>query len=135
MIRSPAPRTNVVIRQPQFFIGFKRTIETMLRGTRRLSLRHFIDEYDYDDFLEGDALECATPRALAIAFACRFLGVVPSEYSDALSVALVSFLAESSGRKQLDKSDFEAVKALVSLPTKDEKLLTQWMESYFRDVA
>jgi len=55
--------------QPQkFFLDFKRTVELTLRGVRRLSLRHFIDEYDFDDFLEGEGPECATPRALAIAF-------------------------------------------------------------------
>jgi len=122
-------------RPPQFFINFKRTVEAMLRGTRSLSLRHFIEEYDYDDFLEGEGPECASPRALAMAFACRFLGTVPSDYGDALSIALVSFLAESCGRKQLDKSDFEAVKALVSLPIKNEKQFGQWIDAYFRDVA
>lgn len=122
-------------RPPQFFFDFKRTVEAMLRGARHLSLRHFIDEYDYDEFLMGEALECATPRALAMAFAGRFLSTVPSEYSEALSIALVSFLAESCGRMQLDKSDFQAVKVLVSLPTKDEKQLGQWFDAYFRDVA
>jgi hypothetical protein len=117
------------------FFGLKRTVEAMLRGTRQLSLRHFIDEYDYDDFLEGEALDCGTPRSLALAFACRFLGTVPSDYVEALSIALVSFLAESDGRKQLDKSDFEAVKALVALPIKDEKQRALWMDAYFRDVA
>lgn len=122
-------------RPADFVFNFKRTVEAMLRGTRRLSLRHFIDEYDYDDFLESEALDCGTPRTLALAFACRFLTVVPSAYAEALSIAIVSFLAESDGRKQLDKSDFEAVKALVSLSIKDEKQFGQWMDAYFRDVA
>ena len=124
-----------MLRQPTYFVRFKRTIEAMLRGTRRLSLRHFIDEYDYDDFLEGEAQDCGSARALALAFACRFLAVVPSDYGEALSIALVSFLAESDGRKQLDKSDFEAVKALAALPITGDKQLTQWMDAYFRDVA
>ena len=47
----------------------------------------------------------------------------------------MSFLAESSGRKQLDTSDIEAVKALVGLPIKDDKQLALWMDAYFRDVA
>jgi hypothetical protein len=106
-----------------------------LRGVRRLSLRHFIDEYEYDDFLEGEGPECATPRALALAFGTRFLDAVPSEYANVLSIALVSFLAECCGRKQLDTSDIDAIKTLVSLPTKDEKQLGQWLDAYFRDAA
>jgi len=119
----------------QFFFDFKRTIEITLRSVRRLSLRHFIDEYDYDEFLEGEAPECQTPRQLALAFACRFLATVPAEYGEALSIGLVSFLAESCGRKQLDKCDIEAVKALVGLPVMDDKQLALWMDAYFRDVA
>jgi hypothetical protein len=119
----------------KFLFDFKRIVELTLRGVRRLSLRHFIDEYDYGDFLEGEARDCATPRAFAIAFAVRFLGSVPSEYADALSIALVSFLAESCSRMHLDKTDFEAVKTLVNLPIKDERQLNQWMNAYFRDVA
>jgi hypothetical protein len=105
----------------------------MLRGNRRLSLRHFIDEYDYDEFLEGEGALCATPRALASAFACR-LGTVPSEYVEALSVALVAFLAECSG-KQISKNDHDAVRALASLPASDEKQFGLWMDAYFRDVS
>lgn len=105
----------------------------MLRGTRRLSLRHFIEEYDYDDFLEGEAQDCPSPRALATAFGCRFLGILPSDYAEVLSIALVSFLAQCSGRT-VNKSDHEAVKALVTLPTFDEKQFAQWMDAYFRDV-
>jgi len=122
-------------RPPQFFVDFKRTVELTLRGVRRLSLRHFIDEYDYDVFLEAEGPECATPRALVVAFATRFLSSVPSDYADVLSMAIVNFLAECCGRKQLDQSDFEAVKTLVSLPIKDEKQLGQWLDAYFRDVA
>ena len=122
-------------RQPNFFFDFKRTVELTLRGVRRLSLRHFIAEYDYDDFLEGEGPECTTPRALALAFGARFLDSVPSEYANVLSIALVTFLAECCGRKQLDKSDIDAIKTLVSLPTKDEIQLGQWLDAYFRDVA
>jgi hypothetical protein len=122
-------------RLPQFLFDFKRTVEAMLRGNRRLSLRHFIDEYDYDDFLEGEATQCTTPRALASAFACRFLTAVPPEYVEALSVALVAFLAECGGRMQLNPSDFAAVKSLATLPQTDEKQFGLWMDAYFRDVS
>jgi hypothetical protein len=44
-------------------------------------------------------------------------------------------LAESCDRKQLDKSDIDAVKALVGLPVKDDKQLALWMDAYFRDVT
>jgi hypothetical protein len=118
-----------------FLFQFKRTVEMMLRGTRRLSLRHFIDEYDYDDFLEGEASKCPTSRTLALAFGTRFLSTVPPEYAEALSIALVSFLSECAGRTNLDNSDIEAVKTLVALPTKDKNQLTKWMDAYFRDVA
>lgn len=120
---------------PKFFFEFKRSVETMLRGNRHLSLRHFIDEYDYDEFLEGEASLCATPRALVLAFATRFLSTVPPAYANALSVALVGFLSESCGRSKLDASDIDAVKTLVALPIKDENQLTKWMDAYFRDVA
>jgi len=120
---------------PKSFFDFKRTVELTLRGVRRLSFRHFIDEYDYDDFLEGEGPECTTPRALALAFGARFLDVVPPEYANVLSMALVNFLAECAGRKQLDTSDIDAIKTLVSLPTKDEKQLGQWLDAYFRDVS
>lgn len=100
-----------------------------------MSLRHFIEEYDYDDFLESEAAECLSPRQLAAAFACRFLPVVPDDYASALAVGIVSFLAETAGRGQLDKSDIEAVKALASLPVKDDKQLALWMDAYFRDVS
>jgi hypothetical protein len=99
-----------------------------------LSLRRFIEEYDYDDFLEGEAQDCLSPRALAMAFACRFLGTVPSDCGEVLSIALVSYLAQCSGRT-INQSDHEAVKALVVLPTNDEKQFAQWMDAYFRDVA
>ena len=92
---------------PKFFFEFKRSVETMLRGNRHLSLRHFIDEYDYDEFLEGEASLCATPRALVLAFATRFLSTVPPAYANALSVALVGFLSESCGRSKLDASDID----------------------------
>ena len=122
-------------RPPKFFFDFKRTVEAILRGNRRLSLRHFIDEYDYDEFLEGEASVCATPRPLALTFAIRFLSTVPPAYAEALSVALVSFLSESCGRSKLDASDIDAVKTLVALPIKDENQLTKWMDAYFREVA
>jgi hypothetical protein len=121
-------------RPPQYFFLFKQTIAGMLGATRVLSLRHFMEEYDYDDFLEGEAIDCTSPRSLASAFACRFLGTVPSEYAEVLSFALVSFLAQCSGRT-INKSDQEAVKALVALPMGDEKQFIQWMDAYFRDVA
>jgi hypothetical protein len=120
---------------PKFFFDLKRTVELTLRGVRRLSFHHFVDEYDYADFLEDEARECATPRALSIAFAVRFLDSVPTEYANVLSMALVNFLAECSGRKQLDASDFDAIKTLVSLPTKDNRQIEQWLDAYFRDVT
>ncbi len=80
-------------RPPKFFFDFKRSVESMLRGSRRLSLRHFTDEFDYDEFLEGEGSVCATPRSLALTFAIRFLSTVPPEYAEALSVALVSYLS------------------------------------------
>ena len=122
-------------RPKHFFFDFKRTVELTLRGIRRLSFPHFRDEYDYYDFLEREGPKCATPRALAIAFGGRFLDAVPSEYANALSMALVNFLAECAGRTQLDASDFDAIKTLVSLPNKDENQLGQWLDAYFRDVA
>jgi hypothetical protein len=68
-------------------------------------------------------------------FSERFLGEVPSEYANVLSMALVNFLAERCGRKDLDNGDFDAIKTLVSLRIKDEKQLPQWLDAYFRDVA
>lgn len=118
-----------------FFLTFKRIVEGTLRQMKHLSLRHFIDEYDYDDFLEGEGVECGSPRELALAFGVRFLGLVPVDYGQALSIALVTFLAESAGRKNLDPSDLRAVKDLFSLPIKDETVLGQWLDSYFEDVA
>ena len=50
-------------------------------------------------------------------------------------MALVNFLAECSGRKKLDGSDVDAIKTLVSLPTKDEPQLEQWINAYFGDVT
>lgn len=122
-------------KQSNSFFAFKRTVEAMLRGNRRLSLRHFIDEYDYDEFLEGEASLCPTPRGLVLAFATRFLNTIPPEYAEALSVALVSFLSESSGRSTLDASDIDAAKTLVALPVKDQNQLTRWMDAYFREVS
>lgn len=125
----------VVPSLPRYFFDFKRSVETMLRRNRRLSLGHFIDEYDYDDFLEGEALSCASPRSLATAFAVRFLSTVPQEYAQALCLALVAFLSECCGRSKPDASDIDAVKTLFALPCKDENQLTKWMDAYFRDVA
>ncbi len=119
----------------KFFINFKRNIESTIRGMRRLSFYHFLDEYDYDDFLEGEAQECGSARALAIAFAIRFLDSVPPEYSMALSMGLVNYLAECSGRRQLDATDIDAIKTLVALPVKDRWQIEQWLNAYFRDVS
>jgi len=49
-------------------------------------------------------------------------------------MALVNYLAECSGRTQLDATDFDAVRTLVSLPVKDQTQLEQWLKAYFRDV-
>lgn len=45
---------------PKFFFEFKRIVELTLRSVRRLSLRHFIEQYDYDEFLEKVGAECTT---------------------------------------------------------------------------
>jgi hypothetical protein len=36
---------------------------------------------------------------------------------------------------QIDRSDIQAIKALVTLPTKDEHQLGLWLDAYFPDVA
>jgi hypothetical protein len=119
---------------PKFFNDFKRIVESTLRSIRRLSLRHFIEQYDYDDFLETEARECKSPRALAIAFAVRFLDAVPTDYGQALSMGLVTFLSECCGRRQIDATDIDAIKTLIALPTKDEEQIGKWLDAYFRDV-
>ena len=119
---------------PKHFFDFKRIVETTLRNVRRLSLRHLMEQYDYDEFLDKEAKECASPRALAIAFSIRFLDAVPVEYAQSLSMALISFLAECSGRRQVDATDIDAIKTLIALPTKDEEQIGKWLDAYFRDV-
>jgi hypothetical protein len=122
-------------RPSHFHQRFKRIVENSLTSVRGLSLRHFCGVYDYDDFLDGEALQCTTSRQLAVAFASRFLDTVPPAYAQAISMALVVFLAEQSGHKQLDKTDQEAIKELVPLDPKDERQLGLWMDAYFRDVS
>jgi hypothetical protein len=120
-------------RPPQFLFDFKRTIDFMLSQVGGVSRREFVRLYDYDDFLEGEASQCQTARQLAIAFASRFLRAIRPAYHQALSFALVRFLARQSGHAVGD-DDKEAIKALVDIDATDMKQLEQWLDAYFPDV-
>jgi hypothetical protein len=121
-------------RPPQFLFDFKRTIQFVLSQIGGVSHGEFVRLYDFDDFLEGEALECHSPRKLAIAFAARFLADVRPAYRRALSLALVRFLARQSGRA-VDESDNEAIKALSEIDTDDVNQLEKWLDAYYRDVV
>lgn len=116
-----------------FLLEFERTIEFVLSQVSGVSRRDFIRLYDYDDFLEGEASQCETPRQLAIAFATRFLGAVSPAYFRALSFALVRFLARQCGRS-VDEADKAAVKALAEIDCHEAGQVEQWLDAYFRDV-
>ena len=54
----------------------------------------------------------------------------------ALALTLtVSACATGAKQQEFSRSDIDAIKTLVSLPTKDEKQLGQWLDAYFRDVS
>ena len=117
-------------RPPQFLFDFKRTIDYMLSQVGGVSRRDFVRLYDYDDFLEGEALQCKTPRELAIAFAVRFLGSVsPAYFRGIFRLPLVRFLARQSGRSVGD--DDKAIKALAYVEPQDLHQLGQWLDAYF----
>src|SRR5687767_9951531 len=96
-------------RPPKFFFNFKQTVDYMLNQVDGVSRRDLDRLYDYDDFLEGEALQCQSARELAIAFASRFLGSANAAYFRVLSFSLVRFLARESGRA-VDDADKEALK-------------------------
>jgi hypothetical protein len=118
---------------PKFLFQFKESIAFVLSQVAGVSLRDFNRLYEYDEFLERDAIKCQTPRELALAFAARFLGSVSAPYVRALSLALVRYLARQGGRS-VDKADQRAVKALTEIDADDPKQLENWMNAYFRDV-
>jgi len=120
-------------RQPQFFIEFKQTIEFAFNQVAGVSHRDFNRLYDYDDFLEGEAVHCRTARELAIVFAVRFLGAVNPAYLRTLSFALVRFLARQSGRG-VEEADHQAIKDLAEIEHEDPKQIELWIDAYFRDV-
>jgi hypothetical protein len=63
--------------------------------------------------------------------------VWPVEYrgTEKGRMAIVSFLSASSGRRQIDNSDIDAIKTLVSLPNYDTGQIERWLDAYFRDVT
>ena len=118
----------------KFFFEFKQTVEFVLSQVSGVSLRDFVRLYDYDDFLQGEALQCESPRELANAFAARFLSSVSAAYLRALSYALVRFLARRTGAS-VGEADKAAIKALAEIEPKDPSQLEMWMNAYFRDVV
>jgi hypothetical protein len=120
-------------RPTQFLLDFKRTVDYVLSQVHGVSRRDLIRLYDYDDFLEGEAVQCKSARDLAIAFASRVLGSVSPPYFQVLSLALVRFLARQSGRA-VDDGDKEALKALAQIDLTDGLQIEQWLNGYFPDV-
>jgi hypothetical protein len=121
-------------RRQQFLHDFKQTVEFLLSQVGGVSRRDFVKLYEFDEFLQGEAQQCRTPRALAIAFAARFLARVNAAYFRVCALALVRFLARQSGRS-VEDADKEAVRALAELDATDPYQLERWLDAYFRDVS
>src|SRR5687767_6470650 len=112
---------------------FRRVIERSITNTGN-SLRFFRETHDFDEFMAKDSPLCSNAPELALAFMVRYFSVyLHSNLRDALFLAVVQYLAERSGRRVVDSSDVEAIRALQSIECKTEKELANWLDAYFRD--
>jgi hypothetical protein len=113
-----------------FRFRFRRVVETAFRDCE-YNIHLFRSEHDFDGFLETLAPQCEDERHIAFAFLCLFLPKVTERCAEAIAYSVMLFLSQSLGRVTPDGADIQAARALVDMPVKDEKQLTNWINSYY----